>query len=28
VQRIKGIPGSDRLLSNKVDALEKEIGRG
>ena len=28
VQRIKGIPGSDRLLSNKVEALEKEIGKG
>ena len=28
VQRIKGIPVSDRLLSNKVEALEKEIGKG
>jgi hypothetical protein len=28
LQRIKGIPGSDRLLSSKVEALEKEIRKG
>lgn len=28
VQRIKGIPGSDPLLSMKVDALEKEARKG
>jgi hypothetical protein len=28
VQRIKGIPGADPLLSSKVDALEKEARKG